>query len=89
MNGLKLIQNDTPLCDVVEILDENSRLVPFESVNSLHSDKTFFLVTRISPTLENNHHAIRNLQTGCERKIEIDWTHGLANDMEGSEFKFL
>ena len=86
---LKLIQNESPLCDVVEILDENSTIIPFESLMSLPTGKTFFLITRLQPTLEDTHHAIRNLQTNELRRIEIDWTHGLANDMEGSDFRFV
>jgi hypothetical protein len=87
--NFKLIQNGTPLCDVVEILDENNCLIPFASVTSLNTGGKYFLMTRIAPTLEQNQHAIRNIQTGYERKIAIEWTHGLSNDMESSEFKFL
>lgn len=85
----KLIQNDTPLCDVVEISDENSNQVPLESIFSIQSSAEFFLITRLQPTLENAHHSIRNVQTNEQRKILIDWTHGLSNDMEGSGFTFL
>jgi hypothetical protein len=86
---LKLIQNESPLCDVVEILDENCTIIPFDSLMSLPTGKTFFLITRLQPTLEDTHHAIRNIQTNEQRRIEIDWTHGLANDMEGSDFRFV
>jgi hypothetical protein len=88
-DNFKLIQNGTALCDVLEILDENNTLVPCESLGSLSSEGTYFLMTRVAPTLEQNDHAIRNIQTGHERMIAIKWTHGLSDETEASEFRFL
>jgi hypothetical protein len=85
----KLIQNDIPFCDVVEISDENNKTVPLETILSLQSDAEFFLITRLQPTLDNAHHAIRNVQTNEQRKILIEWTHGLSDDTEGSSFTFV